>query len=77
MEADDFATVTLPERDCDAIRDLLIAARAGTVIEIGLALGTRSREGRGCSETQTYQPSRLRAELPHSRPKANNHFHMK
>jgi hypothetical protein len=35
--ADDFATVTLPERDCDAIRDLLIAERPSTVIEIGLA----------------------------------------
>ncbi len=37
---DDFATVTLPERDCDAIRDLLIAERPGTVIEIGLAYGS-------------------------------------
>jgi len=38
--ADDFATVTLPERDCDAIRDLLIGERPGTVIEIGLAYGS-------------------------------------
>jgi cephalosporin hydroxylase len=38
--ANDFATVTLPERDCDAIRDLLIAERPGTVIEIGLAYGS-------------------------------------
>lgn len=38
--ADDFATVALPERDCDAIRDLLIAERPGTVIEIGLAYGS-------------------------------------
>jgi hypothetical protein len=38
--ADDFATVTLPERDCDAIRDLLIAERPDTVIEIGLAYGS-------------------------------------
>jgi predicted O-methyltransferase YrrM len=38
--ADDFATVTLPERDCDAVRDLLIAERPGTVIEIGLAYGS-------------------------------------
>src|SRR5262245_47350279 len=38
--ADDFATVTLPERDCDAIRDLLIAERSGTIIEIGLAYGS-------------------------------------
>jgi predicted O-methyltransferase YrrM len=38
--ADDFATVTLPERDCDALRDLLIGERPGTVIEIGLAYGS-------------------------------------
>ena len=38
--AGDFAMVTLPERDCDAIRDLLIAERSGTVIEIGLAYGS-------------------------------------
>ncbi|OSP31549.1 hypothetical protein B7767_38535 [Streptomyces sp. 13-12-16] len=33
----DFATVTLPERDCDQIRDLLVEERVGTVVEIGLA----------------------------------------
>ncbi len=33
----DFETVTLPERDCDLLRDLLIAERATTVVEIGLA----------------------------------------
>ncbi|WP_291715269.1 class I SAM-dependent methyltransferase [Bradyrhizobium sp.] len=38
--ADDFATVTLPECDCDALRDLLIAERPATVIEIGLAYGS-------------------------------------
>jgi predicted O-methyltransferase YrrM len=38
--AEDFATVTLPERDCDALRDLLIAERSGRVIEIGLAYGS-------------------------------------
>ena len=37
---DDFAIVTLPERDGDALRDLLIAERPGTVIEIGLAYGS-------------------------------------
>lgn len=36
-EGPDFATVTLPERDCDQIRDLLVDERAGTVVEIGLA----------------------------------------
>jgi predicted O-methyltransferase YrrM len=35
----DFQTVALPERDCDLVRDLLIAERAGTVVEIGLAYG--------------------------------------
>lgn len=33
----DFETVTLPERDCDLLRDLLIAEGAKTVVEIGLA----------------------------------------
>jgi predicted O-methyltransferase YrrM len=33
----DFETVTLPDRDCDLLRDLLIAEAARTVIEIGLA----------------------------------------
>lgn len=36
----DFATVTLPERDCDLLRDLLIAERAETVVEVGLAYGS-------------------------------------
>ncbi|MEU4216164.1 class I SAM-dependent methyltransferase [Actinoplanes sp. NPDC026623] len=33
----DFETVTLPERDCDLLRDLLISERVETVVEIGLA----------------------------------------
>ncbi|MDG4793338.1 class I SAM-dependent methyltransferase [Micromonospora sp. WMMD1082] len=33
----DFETVTLPERDCDLLRDLLIAEQAETVVEVGLA----------------------------------------
>jgi predicted O-methyltransferase YrrM len=33
----DFQTVTLPERDCDLLRDLLISEHAQTVVEIGLA----------------------------------------
>lgn len=36
----DFATVTLPERDCDLLRDLLVAERTETVVEIGLAYGS-------------------------------------
>jgi predicted O-methyltransferase YrrM len=38
--AGDFDTVTVPERDCDALRDLLVAEGAGTVVEIGLAYGS-------------------------------------
>jgi predicted O-methyltransferase YrrM len=33
----DFDTVTLPERDCDLLRDLLIAEGTKTVVEVGLA----------------------------------------
>ncbi|MEU5525252.1 class I SAM-dependent methyltransferase [Streptomyces sp. NPDC047860] len=33
----DFVTVTLPERDCDQVRDLLMEEQVGTVVEIGLA----------------------------------------
>jgi predicted O-methyltransferase YrrM len=33
----DFETVTLPERDCDLLRDLLISERVESVVEIGLA----------------------------------------
>jgi predicted O-methyltransferase YrrM len=33
----DFETVTLPERDCDLLRDILIAEGAATVAEVGLA----------------------------------------
>jgi predicted O-methyltransferase YrrM len=33
----DFETVTMPQRDCDLLRDLLIAERAETVVEVGLA----------------------------------------
>jgi predicted O-methyltransferase YrrM len=36
----DFETITLPERDCDRLRDLLIAERVRTVVEIGLAYGS-------------------------------------
>jgi predicted O-methyltransferase YrrM len=36
----DFQTVTLPERDCDLLRDLLVAEGAATVVEIGLAYGS-------------------------------------
>jgi Methyltransferase domain len=35
----EFATVTLPERDCDQVRDVLVDEGVGTVIEIGLAYG--------------------------------------
>jgi predicted O-methyltransferase YrrM len=38
--AGDFELVTVPERDCDALRDLLIAAGVETVVEVGLAYGS-------------------------------------
>ena len=38
--ADDFQTVTVPERDCDALRDLLIAEGVEAAVEIGLAYGS-------------------------------------
>ena len=36
----DFATVALPDADCDALRDVLIEAQPRVVIEIGLAYGS-------------------------------------
>ena len=36
----DFERVALPAADCDLLRDLLVAERAGVVIEIGLAYGS-------------------------------------
>jgi predicted O-methyltransferase YrrM len=35
--AADFQTITVPERECDQLRDLLISEGAQTVVEIGLA----------------------------------------
>jgi predicted O-methyltransferase YrrM len=35
----DFETVSVPERDCDALRDLLIAEGVETAVEVGLAYG--------------------------------------
>lgn len=36
----DFETVTLPERDCDLLRDLLVSEGVQTVVEVGLAYGS-------------------------------------
>lgn len=36
----DFARVSLPQADCDALRDLLVAEHARVVVEIGLAYGS-------------------------------------
>jgi hypothetical protein len=33
----DFETVAMPERDCDPLRDLLIAERVEAIVEVGLA----------------------------------------
>lgn len=38
--AGDFERVALPRRDCDLLRDALVAERAGIVIEVGLAYGS-------------------------------------
>ena len=38
--AGDFERVSIPNSDSDALRDLLIAERANTAIEIGLAYGS-------------------------------------
>lgn len=35
-----FAEISLPERDCDVVRDLLISEKPSAVIEIGLAYGS-------------------------------------
>ncbi|MFJ8584757.1 class I SAM-dependent methyltransferase [Streptomyces sp. NPDC093595] len=36
----DFETITVPGRDCDRLRDLLIAEGVQTVVEVGLAYGS-------------------------------------
>jgi predicted O-methyltransferase YrrM len=36
----DFERVSLPASDCDVLRDVLLAEKPGTVIEIGLAYGS-------------------------------------
>jgi len=36
----DYTTVTLPERDCDLLRNVLISEGAQTVVEVGLAYGS-------------------------------------
>jgi hypothetical protein len=33
----DFKRITLPERDCDLLRDYFVAEKVETVVEIGLA----------------------------------------
>ena len=37
--ANDFNVVTVPDRDCDLLRDLLIAEGVETIVEVGLAYG--------------------------------------
>jgi predicted O-methyltransferase YrrM len=38
--ANDFDVVTVPERDCNTLRDLLIAESIETIVEVGLAYGS-------------------------------------
>jgi predicted O-methyltransferase YrrM len=40
IAAGDFELVTLPEADCDVLRDLLVTEHVESVIEIGLAYGS-------------------------------------
>ncbi len=39
-DSGDFARVAVPRSDCDSLRDILSADRAGVVIEVGLAYGS-------------------------------------
>jgi predicted O-methyltransferase YrrM len=52
----DFERVSLPDEDCDALRDLIVAERARVVIEIGLAYGS-SALAIGESLTSNGQPA--------------------
>jgi len=36
----DFATVSVPQSDCDLLRDLLVTERVETTVEVGLAYGS-------------------------------------
>jgi hypothetical protein len=38
-QADDFGRVSVPQRDCDLLRDLQVSERVGAVVEVGLAYG--------------------------------------
>jgi len=56
----DFQTVTLPERDCDLVRDLLVAEKAQTVVEIGLAYGSSALAiGEACWPSTHRTPATL------------------
>jgi predicted O-methyltransferase YrrM len=56
----DFDRVTVPERDCDAVRDLLIAERVEKVVEIGLAYGSSALAiGEALASVGTEQPAHI------------------
>src|SRR5512132_2106459 len=59
-DAGDFERVTVPERDCDAIRDLLIAERVEKVVEIGLAYGSSALAiGEALASVGAEQPAHI------------------
>jgi predicted O-methyltransferase YrrM len=56
----DFAVVSLPEVDCNALRDLIVAGRARVVVEIGLAYGNSALAiGEGLASVGTPDPKHL------------------
>jgi predicted O-methyltransferase YrrM len=58
--AGDFETVAFPQRDCDLLRDLLIAEAAETVVEVGLAYGSSALAiGEALVSTGARRPSHV------------------
>ena len=59
-DAGDFERVTVPKRDCDAIRDLLIAEGVEKVVEIGLAYGSSALAiGEALASVGAEQPAHI------------------
>jgi predicted O-methyltransferase YrrM len=59
-DAGDFERVTVPARDCDAVRDLLIAERVEKVVEIGLAYGSSALAiGEALASVGAKQPAHI------------------
>ncbi|MDQ0904032.1 hypothetical protein QFZ22_000017 [Streptomyces canus] len=60
--APDFATVTLPERDCDQVRDLLVDERVGTVVETAVPVAANRRH-RAAAQSRTSRRTSLSSSL--------------